>query len=195
MQNEIWKDIAGFDGVYQISNLGRVKSLDRVINIEYKDRIGTRRIKGRLRKPTKDKDGYLVIGLGKGNYKIHRLVALAFIHNTNNYPQINHKDGNKSNNTVTNLEWCSNAENQNHAFKIGLKKTKQFAKVDLISDKVIRIYHSLQDVMNDIDKIDPSTLVKVCKGKRNEHCGYKWLYADGNMKVGDVVVDRTSSTR
>lgn len=190
MQCEIWKDIAGFDGVYQISNLGRVKSLDRVISIEYKDRAGTRKIKGKLRKPIKDKDGYLVIGLGKGNYKIHRLVAMAFIPNTNNYPQINHIDGNKRNNAATNLEWCTNAENQNHAFKIGLKKTKKFAKVDLTSGKIIRIYHSLKDVANDIEKLDPSTLVKVCNGKRNEHCGYSWVYADDSMKVGDVVVDR-----
>lgn len=104
---EIWKDIDGFEGLYQISNCGRVKSLHY---------YGGNRKK--MLKLQHDKDGYLVVGLRNGaiqvNRKVHRLVALAFIPNTDNLPQINHKDEDKENNRVENLEWCTNKYNVNY---------------------------------------------------------------------------------
>ena len=99
---EVWKDIKGYEGLYQISNLGRVK------------RVTT----GRILKGGKDKDGYLMVKLYKNNIrsnkKIHRLVAEAFIPNPENKPQVNHADENKTNNSLDNLEWMTAKENINH---------------------------------------------------------------------------------
>lgn len=120
---EIWRDITGYEGIYQISNLGRVRSLDRVSidknGIEYS-------IKGSMRKVSKSK-GYSMIGLSKDNkqkmYLVHRLVAEAFLGNPENLPIVNHIDGNKSNSHIENLEWVSNSDNINHAISTGLRKT------------------------------------------------------------------------
>ena len=101
---EIWKNIQGYEGLYQISNLGRVKSL------HYN--------KEKILKPNKYGAGYYGVALSKNNkhkrYSIHRLVAIAFIPNPNNLPQVNHKDEDKTNNRVDNLEWCTNEYNMNY---------------------------------------------------------------------------------
>lgn len=115
---EIWKDIKGFEGYYQISSWGRVRSLDRYVP----DCFDSKRIAvGQILKPYKTKKGYLKITLYKNSkqvYKkcrVHRLVAEAFIDNPNCLPEVNHKDGNKENNSITNLEWCTGEENRKHA--------------------------------------------------------------------------------
>jgi len=115
---EIWKDIKDFENMYQVSNLGRVKSLPRIIM--RKD--GKKQtIKGQFLKGSKDTKGYIQVELkkdGKRNIKvIHRLVALAFIPNVENKEQVNHIDGNKENNCTSNLEWCTCQENIQHAWK------------------------------------------------------------------------------
>lgn len=122
---EIWKEIKDFPN-YQISNLGRVKALKYYSNIhkKYYDRE-------LILKEKENKYGYRFVSLGCGkrgkrkNIAIHRLVAQAFITNKNNYREINHIDGNKSNNQVNNLEWCTRRENVLHAYKLGLKKPIQ----------------------------------------------------------------------
>lgn len=117
--NEIWKDIKGYEGIYQVSNLGRVKALERVW---YSGRNGcTKRtkpehiMKYRLAKNT----GYCLLKLVKNGVEkhvlVHRLVAETFIPNPNNLPEVNHIDGNKENNCVDNLEWCTEKENISHA--------------------------------------------------------------------------------
>lgn len=104
---EIWKDIKGYEGLYQVSNLGRVKSL-KVSKIKSE----------RIRKSYQQSSGYISIVLCKNgkavNHKVHRLVASAFIDNPNNLPEINHKDENKANNKVDNLEWCDSSYNKNY---------------------------------------------------------------------------------
>ena len=104
MIKEVWKDIPGYEGLYQVSNLGRVKSLVRKGK---KEEIILRQVCNR---------GYLQVRLAKNSisktYKVHRLVAQAFIPNPHNYPMINHKDEDKTNNCVWNLEWCNNSYNQ-----------------------------------------------------------------------------------
>ena len=117
MQEEIWKDVVGYESLYQVSNLGNVKSMKyayinkiRILTFHY-NKKGYRRVH-----LTKNKiDKYL---------SVHRLVAEAFIPNPNNYPQVNHKDGNKLNNSVDNLEWCTNEYNFQHALRFSLKNRK-----------------------------------------------------------------------
>jgi hypothetical protein len=103
---EEWRDIEGYEDLYKVSDLGRIKSFKKDSN-------------GKILKPREDKDGYLLLNLWKDSkrktFKIHRLVAQAYIINPENLPQVNHKDGNKQNNFSKNLEWCSNYYNQKHA--------------------------------------------------------------------------------
>lgn len=111
MPKRIWKDIPSYEGLYQVSNDGKVRSLDRI------DTLGRKR-KGRILKQAFDKKKYKYVSLCKDNkskaLKVHRLVAMTFIPNPNNYPIINHKDENPSNNHVSNLEWCTYKYNSNY---------------------------------------------------------------------------------
>lgn len=119
---EIWKDIPSYEGYYQVSNLGNFRSLPRII--KYKNN-GTRNYPSKLLLLETTKDNYKRITLMKEGvktrYQAHRLVAITFIPNIENKPYINHIDGNKSNNGVTNLEWCTASENVLHADRIGLR--------------------------------------------------------------------------
>lgn len=120
MIDEIWKDVVGYEGLYQVSNFGRVKSLDRLVQ---RINCGCYIKKGKIKKQQDNGRGYLTTMLCDGTQKrlyIHRLVAEAFIENPKNKKEINHKDGNKKNNKAENLEWCSSKENKEHAWKIGL---------------------------------------------------------------------------
>jgi hypothetical protein len=125
---EVWKDIAGYEGLYQVSNLGRVKSLERMIPYSK----GMRKIPEKIMKQEKNTDGYLRLKLvnnsGKKNKKIHRLVAEAFIPNPEEKKCINHIDGDKSNNCVKNLEWVTYGENMKHAYENGLTTSWNIGK-------------------------------------------------------------------
>lgn len=123
--NEIWMDVLGYDGYYQISNIGRVKSLERDNTHKKYGRI----IPESFLKPQEHyKNGYFSvlfkIGKHQKRFTIHSLVANAFLENPKSLKEVNHKDGVKSNNSVQNLEWCTRSENNIHAFAIGLRKKK-----------------------------------------------------------------------
>lgn len=120
---EVWKDINGYEGYYQVSNLGNVKSLNRVITM--KD--GRKKtLKERSIPINKFTNGYLYVKLYKDSkcfhFSIHRLIAIHFLDGYSELKnEINHKDGNKENNSIDNLEWCSRSENVKHAFSTGLR--------------------------------------------------------------------------
>lgn len=146
VQKEIWKPVKGYEGMYQVSNLGRVRSLDRLIH--QKDRWGNirpTRYKGKLKKGSLKNTGYYAINLKeKRDISIHRLVAEAFIPNPENKPCVNHINGIKTDNRVENLEWCTYRENTVHAYKNDLsKKGKKHYKTNLNEKQVRDIKYNL----------------------------------------------------
>jgi len=179
---EIWKEIDFYYG-YEISNLGRVRSLNRVIlrsdgkNMTFKGKI----LKNRF---NKHNYGYVIINLK--NYGVHRLVANAFITNHENKPQVNHIDGDKKNNQVQNLEWCTHNENVLHALKNDLYPrkfgidnalSKKIMQIDKYKNNCIKIWDSFMDVKRELG-IDTKNLVYCCQNKPsyNSAGGYKWQY-------------------
>lgn len=146
---EIWKDVNGYEGHYQVSNYGQVRSVDRIVVRMYRGGFSKA---GKIVKPYVTPKGYLRIQLSKDgklkNFMVHRLVALAFIENPNNKPEVNHKDGNKRNNFLENLEWVTSSENQIHAYDTGLKKpnVKYIVKcidLDIVTDGVEKMEKEL----------------------------------------------------
>ena len=142
---EIWKDIQEYKGLYQVSNLGRVRSLDTIINCKGAKGIDNHLRKGKILKQNIGTTGYYSINLSKNSkrkyVRVHRLVAEAFIPNPNNYYCINHIDGNKLNNKVENLEWCTYSYNNKEAYRLGLKQNKykgKFGKEAQFSKPVIQ---------------------------------------------------------
>jgi hypothetical protein len=121
---EIWKDIAGYEGLYQVSNLGRVKTMAR---LHREDRPYMK--KERVMNPPVNTTGYAHVALYKNKkgviYSVHKLVASAFLERKIEDRVVNHKDGNKQNNVVSNLEWCTYGQNQRHAIETGLIKFRR----------------------------------------------------------------------
>jgi len=188
---EKFKDIINYENSYQISNFGRVKSLDRRINcLGENGRI----IKGSFIKSHKNKPGYFAVMLHKNNkykhHSIHRLVALAFIPNPESKPVVNHKNGIKTDNSIENLEWCTYSEDRKHAYDTGLKKgamigkfgkDNPFSKPILqlsLSGELIKEHHGLMEAERETG-ISHSNISKVCSGAKwcKTAGGYKWEYA------------------
>lgn len=187
---EIWKDIDGYEGIYQVSNIGRVKSLDR-IKPHNTAKCGYIEIKGKMLKPMETYKGYLCVDLRDGfknvrkTIPIHRLVAFAFINNPKpeEYNQVNHIDGNKKNNKIENLEWCNNSMNQLHAYKNGLnhhgeaagRPKKPVIKISL-DGNIIQKYNSVKEAATDNNIKTASNIGMVCNGYRNTAGGFTWKF-------------------
>lgn len=174
---EVWKDIQGYEGIYQVSNLGKVKSLDRFIRKKGK-RNGVYHIKEKILKSSTDDTGYLQVNLSKnGIYEkvhIHRLVAKAFIKNPYKKLQVNHIDGNRINSMVNNLEWVTDSENKFHAWK-NLPRKSLKRKVYQISkdNQIIKEWESIKEAQNSL-KI--THISECCRGKYKTSGGYVWKY-------------------
>ena len=188
---EIWKDIKNYEGLYQISNLGNVRSLDRYVRsgiMNNQNNNSKVLKKGKILKPRVNYKGYCLISLSKDNKQknksIHRLVAETFILNPDNKPQVNHINGIKTDNKVENLEWCNNSENQIHANRTGLQKnrilitkqkfSKPIVQYDLKGNK-IKKYDSLQEASQCL-KIDKRYISACATGKTKSSGGYIWKY-------------------
>lgn len=176
--NEIWKDIKGYEGKYQISNCGRLKSL-----IPYRGQ------REHLRKPSLAGAGYYYVTLAPQNEcrYIHRLVAETFIPNPDNLPEVNHKDEDKRNNHLENLEWCSHLYNIRYGKtreKIGKSQiesgVRPIKQID-INGITIAVYRNASHA-GQVTGIDSSAIVKVAKGRPKfiTAGGYVWRFANAN---------------
>ena len=163
---EEWKAIAVFEGLYEVSNFGRVKSLTRYKKI----------LKGGI-----DKDGYRYVKL-KHNYnvkhaRICRLVAIAFIPNPNNLPQVNHKDFNRRNDCVNNLEWCTPQGNVQHSANAGhYEKLNTKEVFQLLQGNIVARFESLTDASKSTGVPIPN-ISKCCNKERLRAGGYEWAFA------------------
>jgi len=173
MTKEIYKDVVGYEGIYQVSNLGNVKRILLSRGVSKKN--------NNFIKPNNNKGYYyirLTLNNKTKNFLVHRLVAQAFINNPNNYPFVNHINGIKNDNNANNLEWCTHSQNIRHAIEIGLKVT---AKGDdnKLSRKIIdtqtgEIYHSTLTLSKKLG-VNRGTLWSWLSNKRPNKTIYKWL--------------------
>lgn len=173
---EEWKDIQGYEGVYQVSNFGRVKSLER-----YRINNGGTKtlVKERILKPSTNNKGYSRVELSNKTarkpYLVHRLVAEAFIENPNNLPEVNHKDENKSNNRADNLEWITQKENLNYGtrnHRVSLTKGSPAVALD-DENNIIMEFHSISEASRQTG-IPQQNISRCIKGKVPHAGGYVW---------------------
>lgn len=185
MEEEIWKDIDGYEDLYQVSNYGRVKSLEINSNRGFVLR------KGRIRK-LGNSSGYRNVILSKNGQNkttlVHRLVAIAFLLNPNNHPCVNHKDEIKSNNMVDNLEWCTYQYNSTYGTTIERMMKNSDFKALAESHKMPVLQYDLEgnfikEWKSAIDcklelGYDNSSIAKCCRGEMNSAYNYMWTYKD-----------------
>ena len=174
MIEEIFKDVKGYEGLYQVSNFGNIMSLN------YRN-TG----KAKLMNPHERKDGYLQVQLYKNGkrkmFKVHRLVAEAFIPNTDNLPFVNHKDEDKTNNRVENLEWCTKEYNNNYGTRnkrVSKKMTNgKLSKIVLqysLDGEFIREWSSTRECER--NGFNQGNVAACCRGEYNSSCGFLWKY-------------------
>ena len=180
---EIWEDIPNYEGLYQASNLGRIRSVDRYKEVIIKNQHGeykrTKFFKSYILKQ-QTYIGYKCVQLHiNGKYKwekAHRLVAMAFVPNPENKPQVNHIDGNKINNCVENLEWCNQSYNTKHAYKNNLIK---HYKIEInqydLEGNYIKTWESVKEIEKKL-KIKNSQICRCCKNENLTAGGYHWQY-------------------
>lgn len=174
---EVWKDIPGYENMYQASTLGRIRSVTRWV------RASNKYLKqGVIRKLKKDTKGYFQVGLSKNGIekkkKVHRLIAMTFIPNPNSYPQVNHKDEDKENNRVENLEWCDNYYNCHYGTVIERRKNsqgKEIEKYDL-NGNFIEKYSSITEAEKKNGVVIPMSDIR--KGIQKTAGGYIWKCED-----------------
>lgn len=180
LEYEEWRQIKGYEGLYEISNKGRVRSISRSVPVGSSFAFRN----ARIRKLNKKQNGYYGLLLSKNhknkNFLVHRLVADAFLPNPNDFPQINHKNEDKSDNRVENLEWCTEKYNSNYGTRMDRirknnpkLKGKRVLCIDSFG-KIINSYESIQSVKK--DGHNPALVHMCCVGSRHKHHGYIWKF-------------------
>lgn len=191
MKVEIWKCIPGYEKLYEVSNYGAVRRVEGY-------RSDGRKHAGHILKQTLSPSGYLVVSLSKEGeskqFRVHRLVALAFLPNPNNYQQVNHKDEDKTNNCLDNLEWCDAKYNTNYGtghFRAAMSHTgkkhlsvtggnnpdaRKINQISLDGD-FIRSFAAMMDAERLLN-ISHKDISLCCQGKRNTAGGFRWSYSD-----------------
>lgn len=193
LANEEWRAIKGYEGLYEVSNLGRVRSLDRMYYKHYKDgRVIRTKLRGRILKPTINNNGagyYMVSLVYKNVYvtrTVHRLVAIAFIPNPDNLPEVNHKDENTRNNCVDNLEWCTRLYNARYGTGIERNLLPRRRKIEqLTKDGKHIAYHLGVRELCRVTGMHKRS-IQNCLNKKPKFktaYGYIWRY----VNVGDDV--------
>ncbi len=181
MEQIVWRPVVGYEDRYEVSNTGEIRSLDIYVNC----RGGKKRLyKGRVKPVYRNNRGYAVVNLcrdNKGAYSlVHRLVACAFIENPHNKPQVNHIDGDITNNHADNLEWVTDNENKAHsAVSVGGTQRPKMAVVvtKKTTGEAFR-FGGLREAERAL-YLDHGTVMKVLKGKQSSHRGYYIAYANG----------------
>ena len=214
MMEEIWKDIKGFEGRYQVSNLGRVRSLDMTWTVQRRGREYTFTRKGRIRKFGKTIWGYYSVNIyvdGKTKrFPVHRFVAKTFLPNPYNYPEVNHKDENKLNNTVwinedgsidyekTNLEWCTTQYNlsygtRNERFqkKSNEPRMRAVNQYDL-DGNLINTFKSIAEAGRAVG-ISTRNIWSICNKKGNSASGFVFRYSDDASPWIELDADKCRS--
>ena len=176
-ESEIWREHPEIVGI-EVSTLGRVRTLDRVVSSEKM----TRFIKGRILKQSNDRYGYLqahIIIDGKHATKtVHRLIAQTFIPNPDNLPQVNHKNCNRADNRVSNLEWCDSSYNMKYREKFGEALGSSVVAVNL-STLEVSYFHSQREASR-VLRVNQGNVNSVIKGRRKQTHGYWFTNADSN---------------
>ena len=176
-EGEVWRDVKSFEGLYEVSNKGNVRSVDRI------NHIG-RRYSGRTLRPGYSANGYLQVqlcenGIRKNKY-IHRLVAEAFIPNPNNFPEVNHMDEVKDNNDVRNLEWCTSEYNNNYGTRIE-RISKKVRAINVETGEVV-VFNSTEEAGR--KGYAQSGVAAACKGVYKDSRTGKLIGGDGHTYRG-----------
>lgn len=190
-EKEIWKPTHVFSEAYEVSNYGNVRSVDRY-KMHNTSKTGQVFIEGQMLKQGLNHKGYSMVWLSYNSKKksiaVHRLVAIAFVPNPNGLPQVNHIDGNKQNNHISNLEWCDNSQNQLHAYKLGLNYHRETAgrrkipvkQFDKDTHELLNEYESIADAARN-SGLSPTGIRKAIykeTWKQGVVGGFYWEFAD-----------------
>ena len=172
-KQEVWRPVVGYEGSYEVSNLGKVKSLDRLIY--HKESDTYHRVKGRLLSICLDRKGYQFVALGakrSSQKRVHRLVAEAFIPNPENKTFVDHINTIRTDNRIDNLRWVTCSENCNNPNSLS-KRTIRVAQIDPMTDKVIKIWPSVSSVER---AFNSKNISACCNGKIKTARNYKWKH-------------------
>ena len=190
----MWKDVVGYEGLYEVSDSGEVRSCDRYIKTDIRH-VKSRLIKGKILFQNLKSNGYKTVDLSKeGKVKttsVHRIVAEAFLPNPDGLRFVNHKDSNRTNNAVSNLEWVTSSENRKHGITNGFvtfrgtpilcKETGQIFERSLIAAEWVK--ETYPDRINGTMRVAAHNIASSCKGRTPKAYGFTWIYHEGSTTI------------